>query len=453
MKIRTRFAPSPTGFLHIGGARTALFNWLFARKHGGQFVLRVEDTDAARSTGESQDVILNGLSWLGLQWDEGPGKEGSAGPYFQSQRAPIYERYLEKLAADDRVYQDEGAIRFRVPDGVITFADAVCGEVSANLREQGSRKWDPEAKTKVEPNPDYVIRRPDGSFIFHFVNVVDDIEMEISHVIRGEDHLSNTPKHIALYQAFSAGLPRFAHIPLNLNQDGTKMSKRDRGALIHEYIEAGFLPEAVNNYMALLGWSPGNDREIFLSLEELVEAFDLDGVNQANSKFDFAKCLLVNAEHLRALAPQLLLRAASGFLEKAGIDPADGRVPAALELARERVETLAEIPEIIAPVFVDEIEYDKASVEKVTGRDGIAGVVEALLQYLEANHDWSEEGIKASIQEAAESQEAKVGAFMLPCRVTATGSMAGADLVPLLKLMGREKTVRRIRRFAERFLG
>ena len=202
MTVRTRFAPSPTGFLHIGGARTALYNWLYARHHGGTFILRVEDTDADRSTAESMQIILDGLTWLGLDWDEGPGKGGNFGPYAQSERVEIYDRYLAKLEAAGHVYEDEGAIRFRVPDKMITVSDVICGEVSTNLKEQGSRRYDAETKQEVEANPDIVIKRPNGGYIFHFVNVVDDIEMGITHVIRGEDHLSNTPKPSARHHPF-----------------------------------------------------------------------------------------------------------------------------------------------------------------------------------------------------------------------------------------------------------
>ncbi len=453
MTVRTRFAPSPTGFLHIGGARTALYNWLYARKHGGQFILRVEDTDAARSTAESQAIILNGLRWLGLDWDEGPEVGGDHGPYYQSERSAIYESYLEKLQSADLVYEDEGALRFRVPDRDIVVKDVVCGDVSVNLKEQGSRRYDAELKKEVDANPDIVIRRPDGSFIFHFVNVVDDIEMGMTHVLRGEDHLSNTPKHMALYEAFGADVPTFAHIPLNLNPDGSKMSKRSEGANIYDYIDQGFLPSAVNNYMALLGWSSGGDREIYQSLDELVEDFDLSGVNKANSKFDIKKCIWVNAEHIKALDAPAFAEASGPFLEKAGIDTSDARVPAALELARERAEKLSEVPAVLLPIFQDDLEYDRDSVDKVVSKDGIAEVVSTLADYLEKNDDWQGDAIKASIKDAAASIGAKMGAFMLPCRVAATGSTAGADLVPMLEMIGQEKAVARVRAFAEQFLG
>lgn len=443
MLVRTRFAPSPTGFLHIGGARTALYNWLYARRNGGVFILRVEDTDAARQNEEGLEKILEGLRWLGLDWDEGPGVGGECAPYYQSQRGEIYDRYLAQLEASGLVYEDGGAMRFRVPDRPITVEDRICGSVTVNLHEQGSQRWDADLKQNVDANPDLVVKRPDGSYIFHFVNVVDDLEMGITHVIRGEDHLSNTPKHLAIFEAFGATPPVYAHIPLNLNPNGSKMSKRDQGALIHEYMENGFLPEAVNNYMALLGWSSKDDQEIF-STAELVERFDLDGVNKANSKFDYEKCLWVNGEHLKRLPADTVLDLARPFFAKAGIDPEDPRLPRALELTRDRAQRLSDIPALVGPAFFSEIKYDAEAVAKVTGREGIREVLEALNAGLEAVTDWNEDAIKQAIHDAADRLGQKMGAFMLPCRVATMGGTSGPDLMPMLVMMGRETTVGRI---------
>ena len=448
MSVRTRFAPSPTGFLHIGGARTALYNWLFAKKNGGQFILRAEDTDAERSTEASLDVILDGLRWLGLEWDEGPGKDGPHGPYYQSQRTDIYDAYFAKLEAAGLTYEDEGAIRFRVPDKDITVNDLICGDVTVNLKETRSIGFDPETKTTLERNPDLVIKRPNGGYIFHFVNVVDDIEMKISHVIRGEDHLSNTVLHLALFEAFGEKPPVFAHIPLNLNENGSKMSKRDKGALIHEYIEAGFLPDAVNNYMALLGWSPKDDTEIFTPAE-LMDRFSMEGVNNGNSKFDYTKCVWVNAEHLKRLSPEDLNSNAAPFLEKAGISADDPRVTGALELARERAELLSEIPGVIDSIFTDDLDYDEPSIEKVQSISGIDDLMAALYRALEGVEDWAVDEIKASIKESAEGRGLKMGAYMLPCRVATMGSMKGPDLVPAMVLIGKEEVLGRVENFAE----
>ncbi|HEX7469892.1 MAG TPA: glutamate--tRNA ligase family protein, partial [Verrucomicrobiae bacterium] len=279
MKPRVRFAPSPTGFLHIGGARTALFNWLYARHTGGTFILRVEDTDAARNTQEAVDVILNGLRWLGLHWNEGPLTsdatgpcKGDRGPYFQSQRKENYQRRVEALLSHGLAYEHEGAIKFKMQREPILIPDLVVGDVLRKLTD------------REEADPDFVIVRSDGQPVFHFVNVVDDLEMGITHVIRGEDHLSNTAKHIALFRAFGVEPPRYAHIPLILNGDGSKMGKRDKGASLASHIEEGFLPEAVNNYLCLLGWSPKENREK-IPLAEVVERFDLPQIHRSNAKF------------------------------------------------------------------------------------------------------------------------------------------------------------------------
>ena len=285
--VRVRFAPSPTGFLHIGGARTALFNWLYAKHTGGTLVLRIEDTDRARNTDEAGRAIYEGLRWLGLDWDEGPEVGGDLGPYFQSEREAIYQSYLEKLRAAGRIYDDGGSTRFRFLREKVVVDDVICGRIEFDM-------------TSAETNPDMTIRRADGSWIFHFVNVVDDIEMKISHVMRGEDHLSNTPKHMQLYQALGATPPRFAHIPLILNKDGSKMSKRDQGASLNTYIDGGYLPEAVCNYLCLLGWSPKDNREK-IEIEEVVKLFELEKVHRKNASFDLGKCTWLNGEYVREL--------------------------------------------------------------------------------------------------------------------------------------------------------
>ncbi len=443
--VRTRFAPSPTGHLHVGSARTALYNWLHARHTGGTFVLRVEDTDAARNTEASRDAILSGLEWLGMDWDEGPVAGGNYGPYFQSERKEVYDRYLAQLEASGRVYEDEdGALRFRVPDQAITVDDLVCGTQTINLKKQGSTRWDAELKKDVPSNPDLVIRRADGSYIFHFVNVVDDIDMKITHVIRGEDHLSNTPKHVALYEALAAPLPTFSHIPLNLNADGSKMSKRDQGASITDYIEQGFLPSAVCNYIALLGWSPKDDEEIF-SPEELVKRFELTGINRSNSRFDFKKCLWLNSEHLRRLDAQSLLEKSQSFLKDQNIPLDDPRLPAALQLVRERAETLTQIPTGIAAIFSDTVEIEADVLGKISGKENIAGLLQGLHGAFAASEDeWTADNIKALIVVSAEKLDVKMGALMLPCRIAATGKSGGPDLIPLLELIGRERVIDRI---------
>src|SRR5436190_2558372 len=295
MKPRVRFAPSPTGFLHIGGARTALFNWLYARHTGGTFILRIEDTDVARNSAEMVEVILDGLRWLGLDWDEGPisgdvtgASKGEFGPYFQSQRKENYQRRVEALLSRGLAYEHEGAVKFKMPREPILIPDLVVGDVRRELTD------------REQADPDFVIVRSDGQPVFHLVNVIDDLEMQITHVIRGEDHLSNTAKHIALFRAFGVEPPKYAHIPLILNSDGSKMSKRDRGASLSTYMEEGFLPEALNNYLCLLGWSPKDNREK-LPIGEVIERFELSQVHRSNAKFDFEKLLWLQGEYCREL--------------------------------------------------------------------------------------------------------------------------------------------------------
>ena len=336
--IRVRFAPSPTGYLHVGGARTALFNWLYARNMGGTFVLRIEDTDKARNTQQAVQVIFDSLQWLGLDWDEGPGKEGAVGPYFQSQREAIYQRYADRLLAENKAYLDEtGALRFRLPRQPVVLDDLICGRIEIDRGKAQNREGELEA--------DMTIRRADGGWIFHFVNVVDDIEMQISHVIRGEDHLSNTPKHIELYQAFGAVPPQFAHIPLILNPDGSKMSKRDQGASVSSYIEGGYLPEAVLNYLCLLGWSPKDNQEK-IAIEEVVRRFDWPGVNRKGASFDLDKCNWLNSEYMRDLRGDRFEDLGREALGRAGVDLSlfhEGYVRAALETCVGKLRVFGEL--------------------------------------------------------------------------------------------------------------
>src|SRR6266513_1682799 len=322
--MRVRFAPSPTGFLHIGGARTALFNWLYARHAGGTFILRIEDTDVARNTQEAVEVILNGLRWLGLDWDEGPlvGSSrcddetpqrgvptciGNYGPYFQSQRTRIYQQHVQELKDKGLAYDHEGAVKFKMTREPIVIPDLIVGDVTRELTD------------RERLDPDFVIVRSDGQPVFHLVNVVDDLEMGITHVIRGEDHLSNTAKHIALFRGFGVEAPKYAHIPLILNQDGTKMSKRDRGASLSTYMEEGYAPEAVVNYLCLLGWSPKDNREV-VPIQEVIEAFDLPQILRANARFDLAKLNWLNGEYIREMNDDRFYELSLHALARAGLE-------------------------------------------------------------------------------------------------------------------------------------
>jgi glutamyl-tRNA synthetase len=437
--IRVRFAPSPTGYLHIGGARTALFNWIFARHTGGTFVLRVEDTDKARNTAEAAQAIYDGLRWLGLDWDEGPQADGEFGPYFQSQRHEIYERHLAKLRADGHLFEDNGAIRFRSPREHVTVDDIVCGKIDFDLSNE-------------ETHPDMTIRRPDGSWIFHFVNVVDDIEMKISHVIRGEDHLSNTPKHIELYRALGAEPPRFAHIPLILNHDGSKMSKRDAGARISTYIEEGFVPEAVRNYLCLLGWSPKDDREK-LAIDEVVKLFELEKVHRKNATFDLTKCTWLNGEYVRELPNQRFHALARIALTRAGYDLTnfpDEYVRAALDTCKGKFRIFSELPAYGGFYFTDEIRYPAEGVAKHFVAENKPRLVAlrgafAELEKFDAN------SLEATLKATAAELGVKVGLLVHPTRLAVTGSNAGPSLYHLLEILGRGKVLARMDAALTRF--
>lgn len=434
VSVRVRFAPSPTGYLHIGGARTALFNWLLARHYGGTFVLRIEDTDKARNNEAAAQAIYDGLSWLGLDWDEGPQKGGAFGPYFQSERDAIYGRYLQQLKTAGHTYEDKGAIRFRSPRKHVVVDDLVCGRIDFDLS-------DPET------HPDMTIRRPDGSWIFHFVNVVDDIEMKISHVIRGEDHLSNTPKHVELYGALGVEPPRFAHIPLILNKDGSKMSKRDLGASLNTYLEGGFLPEAVCNYLCLLGWSPKDNREK-LALEEIVALFDLDKVNRKNASFDLDKCTWLNGEYVRELSDTRFHALARRALISAGI-PLDGYsesyVHAALDTCKGKFKTFAELPKYCAFYFRDEVSYLPENVAQHFLSENRPRL-QALRTAFARTEPFDAATIEAALKATAGELGLKAGVLVHPLRLAVTGNNAGPSLYHLLEILGREIALTRIDR-------
>jgi len=434
MQIRTRFAPSPTGFLHVGGARTALFNYLFAKQHGGQFVLRVEDTDQARNTEAARAAIFDGMHWLGLDWDEGEGKGGEFGPYNQSERSDIYDRWFDVLREKGRVYEDDGAWRFRFERKPVTMNDLVCGEVTIDY-------------TNTENTPDMVVRRSDGSYVFHFVNVVDDLEMKISHVIRGEDHLMNTPKHLQLFEAFGVEPPQYAHIPLILNGDGSKMSKRDEGAAIGDYQAQGYLPDATFNFLALLGWSPKSEEEVF-SPAELIARFSLEGVNRAPARFDAEKCAWLNQQHLLKLDSSVFVEAARPFVEQAGL-PVDDRFAAAAAAVQEKVRLLSEVPGALDFLLLEEITIQPDVLEKVRKNEAAKGLLTALAEAFSNVSDWSAESAKETIGATAKANCAKTGQLMFPTRVALSGKGGGPDLGDILELLGKDTSVARVNAFAD----
>ena len=446
MSVRVRFAPSPTGYLHIGGARTALFNWLYARHTGGTFILRIEDTDEARNSQAAVDIILHGLRWLGLDWDEGPTtgaadgpSKGSHGPYFQSQRKAIYQKRVQELKEKNLAYEHEGAVKFRMTREPILIPDCVVGDVTRVLTD------------REELDPDFVISRSDGQPVFHLVNVIDDLEMGITHVIRGEDHLSNTSKHIALFRAFGAEPPQYAHIPLILNSDGSKMSKRDAGASMATYIDGNYDPAAVINFLSLLGWSPKDDRQL-LSAAELVQLFDLPQVLRHNARFDIEKLNWFNYEHLRMTPIQRYAALAQAALRGSGIDlsqfPAS-YVEAALQTCRDKVKQLPELPAFCDFYFKDEFQYDTVAAEKhfvAAARP----IVEQTRAGLAAATTFDAASVEALFKSITATAGVKVGVLVHPVRLACTGRTIGPSLYHLIEVLGRERVLQRLGRALER---
>ncbi len=484
---RARIAPSPTGPLHIGTARTALFNYLHARHTGGTFILRLEDTDVARSTVEFEKDILDGLHWLGLTWDEGPEVAGQAArgpyaPYRQMERLPSYAAAAERLLATDQAYPcyctpeelaadraaqeaaklppkyvgrcatltveeraariaegRPGALRFRVGTGVVAFDDIVRGAVEFDVSNLGG---------------DFVIVRGDGTPLYHFCVVVDDAAMAITDVIRGEDHLSNTPKHILLFRALGYPVPRFAHLPLILNPDRSKMSKRKSQTAVSDYIAQGFIREALVNYLALLGWATGTEEEV-LSIDEIAERFDIAAVHKGGAVFDRERLEWLNGQWIRRLAPDDLVDRLRPFLEAdlgAGrIDrmPSDDELHSLLPIISERLPTLGAVSDLVGFLWVDEVQLDAASLvpkrwdvpTTVAGlaaaRDVIAGVGEV---------SFEAEELEPPLRALAEASGWKAGDLFMAIRVAVTGRTATPPLFETLVALGRERTLARLDR-------
>ncbi|MEB3283931.1 MAG: glutamate--tRNA ligase [Candidatus Sericytochromatia bacterium] len=472
-RVRVRFAPSPTGYLHVGGARTALFNWLFARKHGGDFVLRVEDTDQARSTDESVAAIFDGLRWLDLKWDEGPEAAQTYGPYFQTQRLSLYRAYAERLMASGRAYrcyltaeelhahreaqkvrgeeprfdrrwsdlddatraqyEQEGrpfVTRFRGPDaGEIVVEDALRGTVTF------------DAAQMVE---DFVLLKSDGIPTYNYAAVIDDLEMGITHVIRGDDHLSNTPKQIAVYQALGASVPVFCHLPMILGADKSKLSKRHGTTSVMKFADDGFLPEALVNYLARLGWSYG-DQEYF-TRDELIEKFSLEGLNKSAAVFDFAKLEAMNAHYIQHANTARLLPDMQARWEKAGMpytECAEAWQLAVISSLQVRSRTLVQMLEGSLPFFDLPLNYDEDAVRVHLGPESI-GLLDSLRQALRSIDDWSEAVLEASIKSLAKEQGVKLGALIQPARVALTGRSASPGIYEVLVLLGPSLTFRRL---------
>ena len=471
-----RFAPSPTGYLHIGGARTALFNWLFARRHGGVFVLRIEDTDVERSSAGMVEGILDGLRWLGLDWDEGPGTGGPYGPYSQSERIDRYRAMADRLVTTGHAYYcycspadlaakreaagsaggawrydrtccaltiDEiagrerskvpRAMRFRVPEGTMRFDDLIHGPIEFDC-------------ANIE---DFVILRSDGQPTYQLSVVADDVEMGMTHVVRGDDHISNTPKQILIYEAIGAPLPQFAHVPLILGPDKKRLSKRHGATSVMEYATQGYLPEAMVNVLALLGWSPGSDREIF-SRDELISAFDLKGIGGGNAVFNPEKLDWFNQQHIARLAPgELAVRlkpffVAAGLWDDTYLTSRHAWLFAVLELLRPRARRLDDFVAQGRFFFTDAVEFDAAAVEKYLLGEGMAEHLRAVEAALAGIVDFEPVSIEMAVRALADARGVKAATLIHGIRAAITGKTVSPGLFEVLALVGRERVHERL---------
>ncbi|MBA7510806.1 Glutamate--tRNA ligase 1 [subsurface metagenome] len=503
MSIRVRFAPSPTGYLHLGGARTALFNWLFAKRKGGTFILRIEDTDEVRSTNEAVLAIIRGLEWLGMNWNEGPKitidrhktviKEvGEHKPYFQMKRLELYRKYAEKLiedgkayrcycfpeeleemrkkaiqekrppkydgrcrnltAEDEKIYKEEGrkpVVRFKTPqEGVTEFEDIVRGKVSFqnNLLD------------------DFVMLKSSGSPTYNFAVVVDDHEMEISHVIRGDDHISNTPRQILLYEALGWEKPQFAHVPMILGSDGSRLSKRHGATSLEYYEKEGYLPEAMVNYLALLGWATEDSQQIF-DIEELKEKFSLERCAKSAAIFDLQKLLWMNGEYIRKMEPDELTTEALPFIIKENLIQGDtdeevkqwveNILTKAISLEQEKIKLLKDIPYLISYMLKEDLEnkdYEEEAKEKVLKVSGVKQILSDCRDRLTRLEDFSEEKIEQEVRNYTKESGKKTSEVFHPIRVAVSGRTRGPGLFALLSFLGKERVLKRIDYTIKNFL-
>lgn len=472
-KPRLRFAPSPTGYLHIGGVRTALFNWLWARKTGGAFVLRIEDTDQERSTDESRKVILDSLKWLGVDWDEGPEVGGDFGPYTQMERLAVYRDHAERLIREGKAYRcyctkaeldaqreelkkKNPKAQFKYPGTCRARADAPDGPyvVRFKVDREGSITYvDKVFGEVVTPNvelQDFVLVRSDGIPLYNFGAVVDDLTMGITLVARGRDHMINTPPQILLYQAFGAQPPEFAHLPMMLNQKGEKLSKRDGAVGVFEYRDLGYAPGAVLNYLARFGWSHG-DQEIF-SRQELIEAFSWEACGRGDGKFDAKKFLAINHEHLkseRLVAAEEYAERVLPFLAARGLPSVTKeQVLGALYTIRERARTFVEAADMLDFFFRDEPVMDEKAVDKFLTKD-VAPRLAAFRDALAAASAWTEAELEAATNTFLAAQNLQIKDVAQPARVALTGRTASPGLYQVLFVLGRERSLARLGRAVE----
>ena len=418
---RLRFAPSPTGYLHVGGARTALFNWLYARRHGGVFILRIEDTDVERSSAEMVTGILDGLRWLGIDWDEGPEVGGPHAPYFQSQRLERYRAAARELLANGHAFEDEGAIRFKVPPGKTTFIDSVHGPIEFDNEHIES----------------FVILRSDTHPTYHLSVVCDDIDMEVTHVVRGDDHISNTPKQVLLYKALGKTPPAFAHVPLIMGPDKQRLSKRHGATSVMEYDKLGYLPEAMFNFLALLGWGTGSNDEL-LTKDELIARFNLEGISGGNAVFNTEKLDWFNHQYLLKLSDKDLCR-------RLGVEHS-ARTAKILTLLRPRCKRLTDFAEQLTPFFTDPESYDADGVKKHLSAPEMPGHLQALRDAYAGLADWNEVALEKCLRDLAEARSAKAGPLIHGTRLAMTGRMVSPGLFEILVLLGRDRVLSRMDR-------
>jgi glutamyl-tRNA synthetase len=461
--MRTRFAPSPTGFLHIGGARTALFNWLYTRRYGGTFVLRIEDTDQVRSTDESTRAILDAMTWLGLNWDEGP--------YFQAERVAIHRQMVQKLIDEGKAYyctctQEElsakrkkalaegrkpkydGTCRdkrlARSPDSVVRFRCLEAGATVVRDLIKGNISFNNEELD------DLILERADGYPTYNFAVVVDDARMGITHVIRGDDHVNNTPKQILIYEALGYEVPLFGHVPMILGSDKARLSKRHGATSVMAYHEMGFLPEALVNYLVRLGWSHG-DQEIF-TLDELIRAFSLEAVGKSAAVFNPEKLLWLNQHYITACPEEKLVELVTPFWERKGFDVSDRRyVAQAAANLRTRSKTLVEMADSGAFYFREEVDYDPEAATKFLTPE-YAGHLEAVAEKIPGVADYTKDGLEAFLRSLAEERGTKLKWIAQTLRVALTGRTVSPGIDEVMVILGKERVVRKIRRAIDRIL-
>ena len=428
MNVRTRFAPSPTGNVHIGNMRAAIYNWLFARHHGGEFLLRVEDTDRERSTPEAIETLLDAMDWLKLDVD--------GDPLYQSTRMDAHLEAAETLLSKGLAYkEDKGGLGqgdcvvFKMPGTDASFEDGIKGTL-----------------TKAAENmQDFVIVRSNGTPVFHLANVLDDIEQGITHVIRGDDHIENTYRHMALYQALGADVPNFAHLPMLVNAQGKPYSKRDGDAFVGDFREKGFLGDALFNYLALLGWSPGDDREV-MTRDEMVEAFTLERCQSSAAQVDLRKLTWMNGEYMQKLPIGEFEATAFQALEKAGIEADPDYARQVFGLIRERVKTVADIAPMTAYFFTEDFEYNAKAVRKKLMKDGVFQTLESVKEIFQGLETFDEASTDQALHAFIETAGLGFGAVMAPLRIALCGVPSGPELFPMLQILGRERVLARIER-------